>query len=588
MRIIQPEMPERQLQDFSELPKPYGVIKIVKSESPSDTFGHLEREFRKIDSKRRFRLGKVYDTEKIPAGHDNSVVEGYHHDVDELDVSKPHTMDLVNFIDIEVSRPVAELMRGGMDVEMHSGTHEETLDSLSRRGYTRYRKVTTPLGPGILVAVNDKSGESAIALPNMYGDDNVQHYQAIAKFLEVPSDKLKTITHDSTYEDTLDGEFEGKKFAPDTFVMGGWIMGKYLEGRARLAKRHGELTSHWEGFRKAGDERPINRIIAERLAGPDTSKMDGKNVRKHESQYKKARETLAAMLETEEADRAFSMPTDHVHRKGEVCDTIYDVTEALNKISKNVPVVKEIPKASSGFAFDKDDGIFIDDVIVEPLKVARLRFEDSRGTEHVMGVSDNPYGDLSGKVSSVLLKREDVKDLMFIGSSGSIRGLEKDDEVAIGDISIPMDVYSAKGDPLNHTVENSLLYHMEDEIKSDLVDRTEQRPVPPVNHSHLIASSHLKVATPLFENTDTVDMWRDTYADTVDVEIGEVVDSLEKAPPKKRPRFGVMTYVEDIIGFSGYTLGETDRKLLERSRTRVVDIMVDYLDIKKILPSKGS
>ncbi len=582
--VMKQKQPDGKHQDLKELPVPYDIIRPVRYQNPAQAVEHIRKYFDTLDTPRRYRF--MPDQENPPAGEKpkSGVTIGYRDEVRSLDPCKPHTMDIVNFIDLELSKPVAELIRGGMPFEIHKGTPEHALNNLAHKGYTKVHKVITPLGQHMFLAENPTENKAVFAISKIMGEDEVAHYQSLARHLMISDNKIVTVEYERDYVDQISRQLATMREKPDTWVIGGWIMGKYLEYRAKMAQRHTILLTQWGNYFEEG-ESPA-KTIRKRLENPRLEGIEPKTMNRARVQYQRASERLKPYFDNPLMDRLLATKPGRIHFDGELCGFAFEFTEEMDRISKNSPLVEEIPKQPDGKAFPKQATTYFEDVILSPSHVSTMRYRDSEGRIKTIAVTDNPYGDISYELTKEVLRQQEPKDVVYIGSSGSILGMKKEDTIVVGDISVPMDIYDSHGKHMNPTVENALLEHCEDQIKGELSERWDRREeIGPVNRAYLIPTSHVKVPTPLYETREVIREWRDNYTDTVDVEAGEVVRAIEEKKGEK-PRFAAMTYVEDILGRPGYTLGETDRKLLETARTKAVDTLVSYLDIQEILPAK--
>jgi len=200
---------------------------------------------------------------------------------------------------------------------------------------------------------------------------------------------------------------------------------------------------------------------------------------------------------------------------------------------------------------------------------------------------------MSECATRAFLDTGNVEKIMFIGSAGSIKGVDDlEDVLNVGDIGIPMQIYSKDGRFLNPNVENQFLGFFEDEIKNGLYARYETN--IDASEARLLPTEHTIIETPFFETRELVDQWRRGYFDSVDCELGHVVEQIERYGGKK-PEFAALTFFEDVIDLAGHTLGEIDRKIrLHMTRTRIVDMLLGgplgragegYLDVGTIKPA---
>jgi hypothetical protein len=572
------------LNDASDLPAPYDVIRAIKPENPAHAVGHVRRFFAALDTQRRFKFIEGVDNPPQPEVPKTHVTVGYEREVEKLDPNKPHTMDLVNFINLEVSRPIAELLRGGMELQLHMSTPEHCLSTLADKGYTRVHKVITPLGPHMFLAENPEKGETVFAISRIYGMDEVEHYQAIARHLKIPPEQVVTVGYEREYQELISQELRGMPEKPDTWVIGGWIMGKYLEYRAKMGDRHAILMAQWGRYRKEGE--PLSKTLMDRLEHPDLGGVEHRKQNRIRAQYARIAGLLRPFFDNPMMEKFLATPSKDMHLDGELCGFAFELTEALDRVGKNNPEVVEIPRQKDGKPFPSAEAPYFRDAITSPSHVSVMRYRNSAGEGKTLAVTDNPYGDISYYLTTEILRSQEPRDIVFVGSSGSIVGMKRDDPIPVGEISVPIEFYDAKGNPVNTTVENQLLAFAEDDIKRDLAERSSRiAEMGTVNEAYMIPTSHVKIQTPLYETLDVVDEWRRGYSDTVDVEAAEVAKAIEEKKGGK-PRFAALTYTEDILGLPGHTLGEIDRKLLEKARTKVVDVIVRYLDIREILPTE--
>lgn len=566
----------------SELPAPYEVIKPFKAENSTPAVAHVREYFTKLKTPRRYNFTENINNPPDGKPPKSYVTAGYTDEVEALDPHKPHTMDLVNFINIEISQPMAELLRGGLTMQIHMGTQEQCLSRLAEKGYTKVHKVLTPLGPQMFLAENPKTNEMTFALSRVFGMDEVQHYQAIARHLKIPSGNITTIGYEHDYDDLISPQIRDMRDKPDAWVIGGWIMGKYLEYRAKIRERHELLLKHWMKYKKDGE--PLSKTIRERIEQPNTHGLTQSEEAKLKRQYTRVAAALKPFINDPRLEELLTTPSENLHYNGQLCRYAFDLFDAIGKIGKNHPKVEEIPHQEDGRPFPMQEQTYFQDAIVSPSRINLMKYKDSQGNVKTLAVTDNPYGDISYYLTREILRHQQPEDIVFVGSSGSIVGMEKGDPIPVGEISVPIGFYDSKGNPINRQVENALLETAEDQIKADLIERDARKDeMHPVNNAYMVPTSHVKIPTPLFETKDLVQKWRQTYEDTVDVEAAEVVRAIEERHGEK-PRFAAMTYTEDILGLPGHTLGETDRKLLEKSRSKVLDVLIQHLDIREILP----
>ncbi|VVB52734.1 Uncharacterised protein [uncultured archaeon] len=524
-----------------------------------------------------------------------TVRRGYSQAVKDLDTTLQPTLNLANFIELEVSKPIAQLLNGGVPLELHRGSPDDCMASLSQRGYTRFYAVKTPIGPPLFLAAS--RDKYVFAMAGLFGDDVVLHYEALAKYLQVRPTDLDVFDYGRDYRALVEGSLERHSVEPDAFIIGGWTGGKILEVREQLRRTFSQITDHWKTFVHEGEEdMPLNRVILRRLRepldGPPGETKKDRNVRGH---YGDVYDELHDFLASQETDRLFTTPVGDIIKDGRLCQRAYDLWEKLKGLGNHNTNVPELPQVReikhpggskmSVRALPLDSTKVLETLTANPLSIGVLKYRDSHGDVRTLAVSSYPYGDMSRYVTDAIIPLHSLKTLLFVGTAGSILGGDDPrDKILVGDIGVPMNVFSDTGRLLNPTVENGFLEYLEGDIKADAgISEPAVLPRSDSRRERFIATSHVNVETPFFETKPHVEAWRRGYFDSVDVEVGEIFQALESSRGR-RPAFGALLYMSDVLGAPGSTLGEVERTALSPSRSTILDVIVRYLDVQEILP----
>lgn len=598
-----------------EMPSPWSQIAPVEKSSWREAESFLRKEFKALEKQRRYGFSPIREIPDAGSFPPTDVKEGYTGDIKKLDVSLPHTLDVKNFIDLEVSIPLAEIMKGNGKIELHRAGVKDCLSSLRKRGYDKYFDIKTPWGPPMFMAVKSDSDDYKFAMANIYGSDFLEHYQAMFKFLNVRESQIQTYRYDYDFQSMLERQVSESGVKPETVMIGGLLIAKYLERRLGLADKHKHLNRHADNLRRPGEgETPANRVLLRsmkerRQAAADLPPKRRGRVKK---QYERVIAGLKPLLDSEDADRVFSMSSNELLRDGGACEIMYDIAGRMDKLKQGNPRVIELPNQDGGFdpelksqtkkSFPREGSGYVKYVGEDPLHMAVMQYRDSDGETREILFTEFPYGNLSRDAAKAFLKVPGLKRMLFFGSAGSIRGVDDEhDHIHVGDIGLPMDIFGKDGRHLNPKVENRILDFMEDVVKKEIDDsvkvvgdgheiKTAYDPANP----RFIPTSHKLVKTPFLETRPLIDSWKRGFYDSVDCEIGYVVQAIEEHDGIK-PEFGAIAYMEDIIGLPGLTLGEIDRrKTLAATRTRIVDTLIGgprgnpqggYLDIQEFLPA---
>ncbi|MBD3261492.1 MAG: hypothetical protein GF334_07390 [Candidatus Altiarchaeales archaeon] len=629
------------------LPSVWTHILPVEKKAYKNAVDYVSEGLRNLKGKRRYSISgeRRFSDPHHSTAHampPTSMEKGYDERVRQLDVTIHPTLNVTNFLELEFSAPLAQIIKGGAVVELHRGNVGETMKSLRERGCTSYRDIKTPWGPPMFLAQKPDNTGYVLAMANMHGKNYRLHYQALLKYLGVKPSNIHNYSYDYDYKGKIIGNLEKMQTPADEALIGGLWLGKRIQHRLQTQDKYRHLTQHLKQFRQEGEENlTLNKIMLKRL-GEEATRGDADQHPQvvHSRQHKRVLSKLKPLLDTPQADKLFSTSVEQLFHNGPMIGLMDRIAQEIEKLKNSNPKVRLLPDReikqkpsdkSKQYAFPKEKR-YLKTESEYPLRIASMRYTDSGGGERTIIFTEVPYGDMSRDVTKAILSSApDIEKIVFIGSAGSLRGIEEKepeeaqqtaylentnippqlwekafkqpagqsvDRIHLSDICIPMNLYDIRGELVNPTTENRLLWFLEEDIQNQLT-HDGAKPAD-IHNPGVFATEHRVTESPLMEHDIQVDSWRRGGYCGVDCESSYVVEVLEEEASKidgKKPEFAAMMYIEDVVGVPGFSLGEVDRqKMLSSTRTKMIDILLGgptgsqkgaYLDIQKISPHEN-